>query len=321
MEVSSHALDQQRTVAIDFDVAVFTNLSRDHLDYHGSMQAYAEAKYLLFKNLRPSATAVINADDNYAELMAKTAAQTQLFSFKNLVEANVHARIKEIGSAGMTVEVQDISLQTRLIGRFNAQNLVAAILAAKALGINESNMEGASPGLVPADGRMQFVSIEDSEFLPLVVVDYAHTPDAMENTLAAVHEILEKGKSLSVIFGCGGDRDRGKRPEMAAIAERYAHKIYVTEDNPRTEDSDQIFSDILKGFSSDASYSVIRSRKEAIQKAITQASEHEILLILGKGHETYQEIGTTRHHFDDREEARSALRAHLAALKKAGGAH
>lgn len=319
MEASSHALDQHRTDAIDFDVAVFTNLSRDHLDYHGSMQAYAEAKYRLFKNLKPKAVAVINADDTYADMMRKTAAKVVDFSFEGK-EAVHQVHLLESQADSTVIKMGHKTLSFRLVGLFNAKNMVAAWLAAQAIGANEAQMEGALPGLVPASGRMELVELQTSDDLPKVIVDYAHTPDAMDNTLAAIHEILSQQQRLVVIFGCGGDRDRGKRPEMAAVAQKYADLVVVTDDNPRTEDPQQIFADIAKGFNPNFSYQLIQDRAKAIAETIKKAQSNDVIMILGKGHETYQEIGGARHHFDDREEARKALESlsqlHVAAKAK-----
>lgn len=313
MEASSHALDQERVAAINFDVAGFTNISRDHLDYHGTMEAYANAKYKLFKNLASNALAVINADDEFAQLMAKTAAKVCLFSFDEENEnsrVDIACRLLGMSPEGMKFTMGSYVLNTHLIGAFNARNIVTAWQMAKFLGANESLMEKATEHLLPAAGRMEFIGFaKNSDVLPLVIVDYAHTPDAMENTLSAIHTILDHNRKLWVIFGCGGDRDRGKRPEMAAISEKYANHIVLTQDNPRTEDPNQIITDIVKGFSNKEAVNVVINRKEAIAFAIEKASANDLVIILGKGHETYQEINGVRHHFDDCEEALLALEA------------
>lgn len=312
MEASSHALDQERVAAIQFDVAGFTNLSRDHLDYHGTMEAYANAKYKLFKNLSVSAVAVINADDEYAPLMAKTAAKVVSFSFDNkpLNEHSIHCAMIGMRPEGMEFTMGTQQINTHLIGAFNARNIVTAWQMALVLGANELQMQEATIHLLPAAGRMEFIGFaKNSTVLPLVIVDFAHTPDAMENTLSAIHSILDEQRKLWVIFGCGGDRDRGKRPEMAAIAEKYADFAVVTQDNPRTENPEQIMADIVKGFKNEAAVSIIQSRKEAIVYAINKAAANDLIIILGKGHETYQEIEGVRHHFDDCEEALIALEA------------
>jgi UDP-N-acetylmuramoyl-L-alanyl-D-glutamate--2,6-diaminopimelate ligase len=319
MEASSHALDQERVAAIQFSVAGFTNLSRDHLDYHGTMEAYANAKYKLFKNLNSKAVAVINADDEYAQLMAKTAAKTCLFSFKDEPSDNVDisCSVKGMSPEGMTFIMGDFELKTHLIGAFNAKNIVTAWQMAKVLGADEKLMQDATEHLLPAAGRMEFIGFaKDSKVLPLVIVDYAHTPDAMDNTLSAIHSILDKDRKLWVVFGCGGDRDRGKRPEMAAVSQKYAHFVVLTQDNPRTEDPSQIMNDILQGFSDRDTVQVIQSRKEAIIYAVQKAAANDLILILGKGHETYQEIDGIRHHFDDCEEALIALEARSQQLQK-----
>jgi len=312
MEASSHALDQERVAAIEFAVAGFTNLSRDHLDYHGTMEAYANAKYKLFKNLNSSAVAVINGDDKYASFMAKTLEKVCQFSFEKKPNKDISIACAMLGMSpeGMEFTMGSTLLKTHLIGAFNARNIVTAWQMAKVLGADELLMQEATEHLLPAAGRMEFISFaKDSKVLPLVIVDYAHTADAMDNTLSAINSILNENRKLWVVFGCGGDRDRGKRPEMAAVSEKHAHFIVLTQDNPRTEDPHQIVSDILKGFANKEGVNVIQSRKEAIEYAIAHATANDLIIILGKGHETYQEINGVRHHFDDCEEALVALEA------------
>lgn len=310
MEASSHALDQHRVAGIDFITAAFTNLSRDHLDYHGTMEAYANAKFILFKHLKKHALAVINADDEYASLMAQTAAKKCMISFEPIhahFDINVYCRIKSISAKGMQLSMNDRELNTSLIGAFNAKNLVMAWQMAAYIGADEALMEVAVPGLVAAAGRMEHIGIDSPDVLPHVIVDYAHTSDAMENTLAAVHQVKGSDQQIWVVFGCGGDRDRGKRPVMASTAAKFGDKVIFTNDNPRSEQPTQIFEDMAKGMAEGFEYQIIEDRAKAIKDSIFEAKSNDIVMILGKGHETYQEIQGQRHHFDDREWAKKAL--------------
>lgn len=307
MEVSSHALHQKRVNGIPFEVAAFTNLSLDHLDYHSTMDEYAAAKKVLFDKLPSTSWAVVNADDHYAGYMVEdTAAKILDFSFKG--KGLIGAEIERYSASKTELNVEGVHIETPLIGRFNAYNVVQALMICTALGFDGKTIADLMIDCTGAEGRMEKVNPRDSlTDKPLVIVDYAHTPDALKNVASTLSDLKQPGEKLLVVFGCGGDRDKSKRPEMAKIAEKYADEVIVTSDNPRTEDPDQIIEDIKTGFSEGYSFKAITSRKEAIQTAIKESDEQTIILIAGKGHETYQEINGIRSHFDDREEARNVL--------------
>lgn len=307
MEVSSHALDQGRIDRLTMTGAVFTNLTRDHLDYHGDMAAYGAAKAKLFER-EELHFAVVNFDDPFGRQL-----YDQLAGECDRVRYSLHEAQTELwltafeptlqGFAG-SVDGQwgafDISVP--LMGSFNASNVLAAMAAVLSLGVPVDRVQKAVSTLQPPPGRLELFTGENGV---RVVVDYAHTPDALANALAALRPHVS-GR-LYCVFGCGGDRDSGKRPEMAAEAEKGADVVVVTDDNPRTEHPDAITRDILKGFSDPESVTVIHDRAEAIARTIRQASEGDVVLIAGKGHETYQEIAGQRAHFSDAEQVRHAL--------------
>jgi UDP-N-acetylmuramoyl-L-alanyl-D-glutamate--2,6-diaminopimelate ligase len=306
MEVSSHALHQGRVDAVRFEVAVFTQLTRDHLDYHGDMQAYFEAKARLFQwpGLR---AAVINIDCPWGrQLLQQTRALTISYSASGNVAATLAAEEIELDQAGLRfilrVGDQRRAVATRLLGRFNIDNLLAACGALHALGIPLERIAGTLPQLEPVPGRMNRLG---GAAEPLVVVDYAHTPDAIGKALAALRE--HAPRQLSIVFGCGGERDRGKRPQMAAAAEAGADRVIVTDDNPRDENGDAIVAEICAGFAAPQAVIVERDRARAIGLAVGTAGPGDIVLIAGKGHEPYQEIGGRQLPFDDREVAQQCL--------------
>lgn len=318
MEVSSHALEQGRVKGTKFRTAVFTNLTQDHLDYHKSMEEYRAAKGLLFSRLgntfasEPSqrSYAVLNADDPASAYFAKqTAAETITYGVEH--EADVRASNISITAKGTSFHVEtfrgseDITL--RMVGKFNVYNALAAISAALLEGIALVDIKTSLEAIKGVEGRVEAVD-EGQSFA--VIVDYAHTPDGLENVLNTVNEFAQ-GKVICV-FGCGGDRDRTKRPIMGKIAARLSGHIIVTSDNPRTENPDLILSDIEAGLKEDQvpsdRYELIVDRRKAIQKAIEMASQGDVVLIAGKGHETYQLIGKEVHDFDDRIVAKEAIR-------------
>lgn len=318
MEVSSHALDQGRVKGTHFRTAVFTNLTQDHLDYHNTMEEYRGAKGLFFSRLGNNyplnpderSYAVLNADDPASSYFAKqTAAETVMYGVEN--EADVRASDISVTAKGTSFHVDtfqgsaDISL--RMVGKFNVYNALAAIAAALLEGIPLERIKASLEAVKGVEGRVEAVD-EGQSFA--VIVDYAHTPDGLENVLRTVNEFA-KGRVICV-FGCGGDRDRTKRPIMGRIAAKYADHVIVTSDNPRTEDPDAILSDIEQGLIGDGvdrnRYELIVDRREAIQKAIEMASREDVVLIAGKGHETYQLIGTAVLDFDDRIVAKEAIR-------------
>ena len=314
MEVSSHALDQGRVDAVHFDVGVFTNLTRDHLDYHGDMERYGAAKSLLF--FRPGLKAgVVNLDDAYGrDLFARLPHGVQRIgvSSRGQADASVRADALRLDGNGIGFdlvigdEVQPV--QSRLLGRFNVDNLLAVAGALRALGDSTADIARTLSRLAPIHGRMNRLGGDTDAAgvrRPLVVIDYAHTPDALEQALASLRDHVQ-GR-LFCVFGCGGDRDTGKRPQMAAIAERLADVVVVTDDNPRTEDGDVIVADIMAGFANPAAVLVQRDRAQAIAQAVAQAGPDDIVLVAGKGHEPYQEIHGVKHPFDDTAVARHAL--------------
>lgn len=313
MEVSSHGLAQYRTEALAFDLAVFTNLSRDHLDYHNTMEEYAAAKFRLFDELSTQQQ-VINADDEIGKQWlaklpqavavsinpAETLNQTRWLQAKNVSYTLQGAKIEFASSWG------NGKLDSRLIGAFNVSNLLTAFAGLLALGYELQKLLETAPLLTGVCGRMEcLVSEEAPQANPMVIVDYAHTPDALEKALQAAR--LHCDGKLWCVFGCGGDRDTGKRPLMASIAEQYADNVIVTDDNPRTEDPDIIFADIMQGFKKPKNVQKMHIRQYAIEQVISQADSKDVVLIAGKGHEDYQIIGTKKYHFSDQEVAKKFL--------------
>ena len=303
MEVSSHALDQARVAGVAFDVAVFTNLTRDHLDYHGDMAAYAAAKARLFDFPHLDA-AVINADDRFGqELIARSRPRTRIVSF-GFDGGDVHARAVHPSPAGLAIDVctptGNAEVRSPLLGRFNAANLLAVLAVLLVLDVPLAEAAAVLAHAQPPAGRMERFGRDDQ---PMVVVDYAHTPDALEKALIALREHT-RGRLLCV-FGCGGDRDRGKRPEMGAIAERLADIVILTNDNPRHEEPQSIIEQIAAGMRSTPT--VIPDRTHAIRAALAEARPGDIVLVAGKGHEDYQQIGSERRPYSDRDTVRTLL--------------
>ena len=304
MEVSSHALHQDRVAGFNFEVAAFTNLSQDHLDYHETLDEYARAKKILFDGLPSTSTAVVNADDVQADFMLKDCDAQKL-------ELSYHGESSHIlnnSPAGIALVIDGHKIESPLIGTFNAYNVGQTFLICKALGLEPKEIAKALSKAKGAAGRMEPVTVE-GEQLPVIIVDYAHTPDALKNVCSTLSKIKEENQKLTVVFGAGGDRDTTKRPRMAQAASAYADQIIVTSDNPRTENPDLIIADILDGFEDLDNVKSITDRKEAIKQAIEEASANEIILIAGKGHEDYQEVNGKRHHFNDCEVAREFLTA------------
>lgn len=317
MEVSSHALDQGRVDAVHYDVAVFTNLSRDHLDYHGDMAAYGQAKARLFQ--RPGLrAAVINVDDDFgAGLAARVDAQVRIVrtSARGADQAEVRADNVQLDAAGigfdLHLEGQRLPVRSPLLGRFNIDNLLAVAGVLLALGERGQDIADALGRLQPIPGRMNRLGGDGLQ--PLVVVDYSHKPDPLQQALASLRGHL-RGR-LICVFGCGGERDRGKRPQMAAIAEQQADVVIVTDDNPRGESGDAIVAEIVAGLAEPARAIIERDRGAAIVRAIGMAQVDDIVLIAGKGHEPYQEVGGVQHPFDDRAVAARALARRLAEMR------
>lgn len=313
MEVSSHALDQGRVDGVHFAVAAFTNLTRDHLDYHGTMEAYGAAKARLF--VRPGlGAAVINLDDAYgAALHAQvaTGGRTQVIgvSSRGTEGASVLAEDIALDTAGIAftlrIGASAHPVRSPLLGRFYVDNLLIVAGVLHAQGRAPAEIADLLGRLQPVIGRMNRLGGDAGR--PLAVIDYAHTPDALEQALRALRAHV-RGR-LICVFGCGGERDRGKRPQMAAIAETHADVVIVTDDNPRREDGDAIVADILAGFARPGAARVLRDRRAAIAEALSTAGAGDIVLIAGKGHEPYQEIDGVQHPFDDTAVALALLEA------------
>jgi len=316
MEVSSHALDQGRVDAVHYDVAVFTNLTRDHLDYHGDMAQYGAAKAKLFHRAGLKA-AVVNLDDSFGSELLRTvdAGIARIgVSSRGAQQATLRADSLKLDGRGiafdLVVDGARHPVQSPLLGRFNVDNLLAVAGVLHALGHAPAAIAALVSQLQPIAGRMNRLGGERG--LPTVVVDYAHTPDALEQALQSLQGHLQ-GR-LFCVFGCGGERDAGKRPQMAAIAERLAQQVIVTDDNPRGEDGDAIVADILAGFTAPDAVTVQRNRARAIGLAVKLAGPGDIVLLAGKGHEPYQEVRGVKHDFDDTLVAAAALNAKEAIL-------
>jgi UDP-N-acetylmuramoyl-L-alanyl-D-glutamate--2,6-diaminopimelate ligase len=311
METSSHALDQARVDDVYFDVGVFSNLTRDHLDYHGTMERYFEAKRRLFELLAKSPKAnkgaVVNVDDEYGRRIVADlpALGVRSWSFGSAVDAVLRIVSIEETAEGMNISLDDsqsaepVTIRAPFIGRHNAENIVCAYGACRALGYEPAVIVAALAGVPQVPGRLERVGTAG----PRVFVDYAHTPDALMRALQAVRPTT--AGELWVVFGCGGDRDRGKRPEMATVASEYADQVVITSDNPRTESPQAIINEIMVGASSPRIVEV--DRREAIRQAISLANSDDTILIAGKGHEDYQIIGTEKIHFSDQAVAAEVL--------------
>ena len=298
MEVSSIGVEQDRVTGLHFAMGIFSNLTHDHLDYHKTFAEYLRCKKLFFDNLPAGAIALVNADDKHGEVMVQnTAARVVTYSVKGLADHT--ARMLEQSFEGMLLKVDGTETWCRLIGSHNAYNLLAIYSAAVCLGADPTETLVALSKLESAPGRLE--NLRGPKDLA-VVIDYAHTPDALENVLVTLRAIARQ-RQLICLFGCGGDRDKTKRPEMAQIAEKLADRLVITSDNPRTEDPEAIIEDIKAGLSPEgmAKTLVISNRREAIRTAILTAPAGATILLAGKGHETYQIIGHEKTHFDEKE--------------------
>lgn len=298
MEVSSHAIHQYRVADVEFDVTVFTNLSPEHLDYHGTMEDYFYAKAKLFTSLPLSATSIINSDDEYGlRMTVKSTAPVIKFSSKNKsdiyfkeVESTLLG-IKGLISAGHN----EIEVNSPLIGDFNKENILSAVGASIAMGIPIGTIRMGINRCRIISGRMEkFTTMNGAQIL----VDYAHTPDAYEKVLSTIFELVKEDGKLIVLFGCGGNRDASNRPIMGQLVEQYADFFYITTDNPRYENQDDIVKDISSGLSTDH-YEIIEDRADALWKSLNQLEGNDVLVVLGKGRETYQEVEGIRHPYSD----------------------
>ena len=303
MEVSSHAIVQERIRGLHFTGGIFSNITHDHLDYHKTFAEYIRAKKLFFDNLPKEAFALINIDDRNGRVMVQnTRATVKTLSLQSM--ADFRCKILETHPDGMELRIDGREVWVHFLGRFNAYNLLCVYAAALLLGADREEVLQIMSTLHPVSGRFEFVRAADGT---TAIVDYAHTPDALEKVLQTVEEIRRPGQQLFVLCGCGGDRDKTKRPEMAQIAVKYATTAILTSDNPRHEDPDAILDDMVAGLAPGDRYLRIADRAEAIRTAAMLAKPGDILLLAGKGHETYQIVGDVKNHFDDKEEALRAF--------------
>ena len=298
MEVSSHSVDQERIAGLEFKVAIFSNLTHDHLDYHKTFAAYRDCKKRFFDNLPTTAFALVNVDDRNGEVMVQnTKACIKTYACKRM--ADFRCKIIEESLEGMLVSLDGTQVWTRFIGAHNAYNLLAVYATAVLLGAKPEEVLVQMSALAPVAGRLDFLRGGNDL---TAVVDYSHTPDALENALKTLRETA-CDRTLVCVFGCGGNRDRTKRPEMGVIAAKYADRVVVTSDNPRHEDPEEIIREIRAGMDTAARAKslFITDRREAIRTALMTAPQGAVILVAGKGHEDYQIIGDTKHHFDDKE--------------------
>ena len=306
MECSSHAIAQKRIGGLTFAGGIFTNLTRDHLDYHKTLENYRDAKKKFFDDMPKNAFAITNADDKNGMVMVQnTKATVKTYSIRTM--ADFHAKIIECHFEGMYLEVNGKEVGVQFIGKFNVSNLLAVYGAAIMLGKEPEDILVTLSTLKSVAGRLEPIRSEEGV---TALVDYAHTPDALENVLNAIHEVMEgkKGKIITVC-GAGGNRDKGKRPLMAQEAVKQSDRVIITSDNPRFEEPQDIINDMLAGLNAQQLKSVISivDRREAIKIAVMMAEKGDVILIAGKGHEDYQDVKGTKHHFDDREEVRKAF--------------
>ncbi|MDA3819576.1 MAG: UDP-N-acetylmuramoyl-L-alanyl-D-glutamate--2,6-diaminopimelate ligase [Candidatus Delongbacteria bacterium] len=299
MEVSSHAIEQKRIDGLDFDVAVFTNITHDHLDYHKTFSNYVQAKKRFFDKLDKHAFALVNTGDKHASVMVQNSkAIKKTFALSTM--ADYRLSIGEKHFDGMQLFINGNELWTPVIGEYNACNMLAAFATADLLGFPQVETLKALSELSPVEGRLETIRSDDGK---TAVVDYAHTPDALENVLTTLFDLKRAGSQLICVCGAGGDRDPKKRPEMGRIVALYSNKIIITSDNPRSEKPESIIEDVESGVPTDKLVHTLKitDRKEAIKMAWNLADSGDLILVAGKGHETYQEINGVKHHFDDRE--------------------
>jgi UDP-N-acetylmuramoyl-L-alanyl-D-glutamate--2,6-diaminopimelate ligase len=305
MEVSSHSADQQRISGLKFAGGIFTNLTHDHLDYHKTFDNYLAAKKKFFDSLPANAFALVNADDKNGKVMLQNCkASHYTFSVKGA--ADFRCTLIEQSFEGMLLKIMGEEVWTRFVGDFNASNLLAVFAASELLGADRKNILTILSNLTPVAGRLEVIRSQGGI---TGIVDYAHTPDALLNVIGTLNKIREKNIQLITVVGAGGDRDKTKRPEMAAISAEGSTKVILTSDNPRTEDPDMILNDMEAGIIPGLKGKTLRicDRREAIKTAVMLANKGDVILVAGKGHETYQDIKGVKHHFDDREELKKAL--------------
>jgi len=299
MEVSSHALDQYRTAGLIFKGGIFTNITHDHLDYHKGFKQYINAKKKFFDDLSEDAFALVNSDDRNSKIMVQNC-NADITSYALRSEANFKGKIIESLQEGTLLKIDNQEVWSRLVGEFNVYNLLAVYAASNLLGLKKDELILLISESEPVPGRLEIIRSQGGV---IAVVDYAHTPDALENILKTLGKIKKQKKQLITVVGAGGDRDRSKRPVMAGIAVDKSDKVILTSDNPRTENPQKIIDDMFKGVEKKKKRKVLIliDRKEAIKIACMLAEKDDVILIAGKGHETYQEINGVKYHFDDRE--------------------
>lgn len=302
MEVSSHSIDQKRISGLDFNGGIFTNLTRDHLDYHKTVENYLKAKKIFFDDLPPYAFALTNADDKSGMVMLQnTAARKLSYSLRSM--ADFKAKIIEAHFEGTELLIDNKEVFVNFVGRFNAYNLLAVYGAAVSLGKSPDEILLVLSSLHPVSGRFETIRSPKGY---TAIVDYAHTPDALTNVLNSIHEVLEGSGRIITVVGCGGNRDKGKRPIMAKEAVKLSDQVILTSDNPRFEKPEDIINDMLEGLNSEDKEKTvcITDRAQAIKTAAMLANKGDVILVAGKGHEDYQEVAGVKHHFDDREKLR-----------------
>ena len=298
MEVSSHALDQYRVSDVHFNMAIFTNLKPEHLDYHGTMEAYFQSKARLFRMLQLDSTAIVNeTDPSGIRIAGETNAPVLNYSRSN--GASVHYEELEMGLSGIQGIIkagnETYKVTSELLGEFNAENILAAVSCAHTLGIKHSIIETGITACSAIPGRMEPFTLKNGA---TALIDYAHTPDAYDKVLGTIKQLSQKETKILVVFGAGGDRDVSKRPEMAKVAELYANHCYITPDNPRTEDPDQIAKEVISGFHSNR-HTVFTDRTKGLRTALAHSTKGDVVIVLGKGREEYQEIQGEKVFYSD----------------------
>ncbi len=305
MEVSSHSIEQKRIAGLDFDGAIFSNITQDHLDFHLTFDNYIKAKKQLFDKLKPEAFALVNVDDRNGRVMVQnTKARVKSYAIRSL--ADYKAKLIESHFEGMQISIENTELWANLIGEFNVYNLLSIYSAARLLEQDKEEVLKIISSLHEVSGR--FETVRSSKGIT-AIVDYAHTPDALENVLSTIHGIRKGNEQIITVVGAGGNRDKGKRPIMARICVELSDKVIVTSDNPRNEEPQDIINDMLVGVDKQhqSKTLVIVDRREAIKTAVMLARDGDIVLVAGKGHETYQDIKGVKHHFDDKEELKNIM--------------
>ena len=305
MECSSHAIEQKRIGGLTFAGGVFTNLTRDHLDYHKTFDAYRDAKKKFFDGLGKKAFAITNADDRNGQVMVQNCkANIKTYSTRSM--ADFRGRVLEESLEGMLLEINGMEVSVRFVGHFNVSNLLAVYASAVMLGHAPQDVLCALSTLVPVNGRFETIRSPQGVF---AIIDYAHTPDALKNVLESIREIVKTSVQVITVCGAGGNRDKGKRPLMAKEAANYSDRVIITSDNPRFEEPQDIINDMLAGLNTDQLKRTIAitDRREAIKAAAMMANPGDVILVAGKGHEPYQDVKGVKYHFDDHEEVKAAF--------------